>query len=296
MSEHQRKKNDLADALAALAAGEHTDEPVAGEGSGMGHAVNLGSTPPAAPPPGRRAGPQVPESGGVVQPPRSRAPVPRQAPMPGPTAAPRASAPTPRASTPAASKGTALPPPMRPASPNSKARPAGPPSAIPVPSGPSAAGPTPGRAPAPTTVRPPVAPPPPPPPPVELTPEEQALAQMAALEAEADAVAHVVEDDDTLNMPAPSAEAFAHRPASRAKKQLLARTVGFKQTMIPILLTAGVILIGVTVWSFVLGDESPLAQLAYVAFSLLGIGIVLLAFAVVTMLQVKHQIARIEAA
>src|SRR5438067_2506147 len=46
MSEEERKKDDLADALAALAAGEHPDEPV--EGSGIDahtHLEGVGETP-----------------------------------------------------------------------------------------------------------------------------------------------------------------------------------------------------------------------------------------------------------
>jgi hypothetical protein len=39
MSEEQQKKDAMADALSALAAGQHQEEPPAGSGSGMtGHA------------------------------------------------------------------------------------------------------------------------------------------------------------------------------------------------------------------------------------------------------------------
>jgi hypothetical protein len=127
----------------------------------------------------------------------------------------------------------------------------------------------------------------------ELTPEEQAMAHEAAIAAEAEAVAHIVEDDDTLNMPAPAPETFAYRPLpARPRKELLSRTVEFKQTLIPILLTLGVLFMGIATWSLVLGEESPVAGSALIPFSLLGMGAVMLLFAVLTMFQVRNQLAQ----
>lgn len=115
--------------------------------------------------------------------------------------------------------------------------------------------------------------------------------------AEADAIAHVVEDDDTLNMPTPGPEAFApRRPVVRPKRELVSRTVGFKQTLIPILLSQGVLFPLIATYLLVLGEESPLAGHAWIPLSLLGIGLVLLLFAVVTMLQVRNQLAQMAAA
>ena len=115
--------------------------------------------------------------------------------------------------------------------------------------------------------------------------------------AEAEAIAHVVEDDDTLNMPAPGPEAFApRRPVARPKRELVSRTVGFKQTLIPILLSQGALLPLIATYLLVLGEESPLAGHAWIPLSLLGIGLVLLLFAVLTMLQVRHQLAQMAAA
>src|SRR5947208_896998 len=93
MSEEERKKDDLADALAALAAGEHPDEPV--EGSGIDahtHLEGVGETP---------SPPRTPAAGPV-----------------SPSAARPSGAPRPSTT-------------LRPASPHSKARPAAPDQAPP---------------------------------------------------------------------------------------------------------------------------------------------------------------------
>ncbi len=306
MSE-QKKKDDLADALAALAAGEHHEEPPA-SGSGIdsqaSDAVHLGGTPTPLPAKPQRPGPPAPRAAsGAPQPvARSGAPVPRQAAPPTPAQStlrtPPAPASIPR---PAAAQGPpasglrppapsakapvrppaapAVAAPMRPASPNSKVRPATPKPGVPA------------RAPAP--------PPPPIAPPVqqfvapEPPSEERIIDHEAEVEAEAQAIAHVVEDDDTLNMPAPSAEMLAHRPRPpRARGELLSRTVGFKQTLIPILLTMGVMLAGIAAWSFALGEESPVAAEGWITVAVLGIGAVMLVLAVITMLQVRSQLNR----
>jgi hypothetical protein len=140
---------------------------------------------------------------------------------------------------------------------------------------------------------------PPPPPPVEEfvapepSPEEQFIAHEAEVEAEAQAIARVVEDDDTLNLPAPSPEMLAHRPLPpRAKGELISRTVGFKQTLIPILLTMGVLMAGIAAWSFALGDESPVAAAAWIPMAVLGIAAVMLILAVITMFQVRSQLSK----
>lgn len=158
--------------------------------------------------------------------------------------------------------------------------------------------------------RPPVAPPPPAVEevPLEEAPVEEVLAQEfvaaepphaetpvdhdAEIAAEADAVAHVVEDDDTLNVPAPSEDVLLHRTprAPRAPRKLLSRSLFFKQTMIPILLTVGVILAGLGGWLMSMGEDSPLVNAVWIPIALLAFGGLMLIFAVVTMLQVKNQL------
>jgi hypothetical protein len=111
--------------------------------------------------------------------------------------------------------------------------------------------------------------------------------------AEADAIAHVVEDDDTLNMPAPGPEAFApRRPPVRPKRERVSRTVGFKQTLIPVLLSQGILLPLIAIYLLVLGEESPLAGHTWIPLSLLGVGLVLLLFWLITALQVRNQLAQ----
>jgi hypothetical protein len=128
----------------------------------------------------------------------------------------------------------------------------------------------------------------------ELTPEQQALAHDAEVAAEADAVGRVVEDDDTLNLPAPSPEMLAHRPAppKRPQRELLSRTVGFKQTLIPILFVMGILTAGLGAYSFVLGEESPIAAATWIPMVLIATGALLLLFLAVTMLQVHNQLKK----
>lgn len=139
--------------------------------------------------------------------------------------------------------------------------------------------------------------------PVEQAPVEELVTPEAAQEqapvdhdaeiaAEADAVAHVVEDDDTLNVPAPSEDVLLHRTPRppRAPRKLLSRSLFFKQTMIPILLTVGVILAGLGGWLMSMGEDSPLANAIWIPIALLAFGGLMLVFAVITMLQVKAQL------
>ena len=109
----------------------------------------------------------------------------------------------------------------------------------------------------------------------------------------ADAMAHIVEDDDTINMPTPTAEMIGYRrPAPPPRQRVhLSRTVGFKQTIIPTLLTLGVLLPALAGWSFALGEESPLVDEPWIPLTVLGIGVLMLISAVVTMFQVRHQLA-----
>jgi hypothetical protein len=53
----------------------------------------------------------------------------------------------------------------------------------------------------------------------------------------------------------------------------------------------GLLLPALALWSMILGDESPIATDQWIAYSLLGIGGVMLIFGVITMLQVRAQLA-----
>jgi hypothetical protein len=124
-------------------------------------------------------------------------------------------------------------------------------------------------------------------------PPEAPVDHDAEIAAEAEAVAHVVEDDDTLNLPAAPAESIGRvRRAPGGRRELMSRTVGFKQTLIPILLTMGVMLPALGGYCLALGDESPLVNAVWIPWALVGIGAVMLVFAGLTMLQVKHQLGQ----
>jgi len=61
--------------------------------------------------------------------------------------------------------------------------------------------------------------------------------------------------------------------------------------MIPSLLVLGILLPALAGWHFMLGEESPIAGNNWIAFVILSLGIVMLAFAILTMLQVRAQLA-----
>jgi hypothetical protein len=237
MSQGPKKdKDNLADKLAAFAAGEHPEDHPAGSGAEGHTQVNFGH---AAPRP---------------------APVPSPKPQP-PAKPPSAQRPTIPAR-PAAAPGTPPPAKVRESAPGT----------------------------------PPVASRQPEFPVVSDEPDADRDAAAAAHEAEiareADAVGRVVEDDDTLNLPAPSPDMLAHRrrAPSSIRRPVLARTVGFKQTLIPILLTLGLLLPGLAFWSFAMGEESPISAAPSIALALIATGVVMLVFAIITMVQVKHQL------
>ena len=206
-------KDKAADALTALAAGQHHEEPPQGSGVEAHAHVDLG-----------QAG--KPKSGPLPPPQSQAAGNVRPAAPPQPRAAPR----VPPA------------PPVRPISPTGD--------------------------------------------------DPAALAHAQEVAREAEAVAHIVEDDDTLNMPAPTPDMIAYRrPAPPPRKRVhLSRTLGFKQTIIPVLLTMGVLLPAIAGWNFALGEESPIADAPWIPLTLLGIGLIMLVLGVITMFQVKHQL------
>ena len=102
------------------------------------------------------------------------------------------------------------------------------------------------------------------------------------------------DDDDAMLAPAPDASAFAyHAPPSRSTGKKLAQSSEFKQTLIPILLTSGLLLIVFGLLKFILGPDSPYSNLpGWVIGMTCGMGALLLVFALFTMLQVKDQLSR----
>ena len=104
-------------------------------------------------------------------------------------------------------------------------------------------------------------------------------------------------DDDAVIVPAPSPEVFAPRPALRPPvRQHTVQTLAFKRTIIPILLTLGVLCPVLGLLGFFVASTSPLSVLRSAWFSVpfVLIGLLNLAFAYMTMMQVKHELARLQ--
>ena len=102
------------------------------------------------------------------------------------------------------------------------------------------------------------------------------------------------QDDDAMLAPAPDASDFVHRPPpSPSAPNRMAAGVAFKQTLIPILLTTGVLLIVFGSLKFILGAESAYAALpGWTLGVMFGFGSLMLAFGAFTMLQVREQLTR----
>ncbi len=264
----KRDNDDLADALSRMMSGEHEPEP---------------ETPdqPVVPPtkPARPARIQrVPESEQtrISDPPpsvanfRKPAPVSAAAPVPPPRAA-RPQAPTAPVTPPVAiPPSTPEPPPAPqapvPQAPAPRARPAAPRPA--APSSPNLTPPAPPPSPAGDDARP-----------NENLPDDEM---------------EIVDDGDAVIVPAPPPSVFAAKPkpaTPHAHRAAVLHTLGFKRTMVPILLTGGVLLPLFGALKFLRGDNSPFSGLpTWVMVLLLIAGAILLAFGVMNMLQIRQQL------
>jgi hypothetical protein len=212
--------------------------------------------------------------------------------------------------------GSVPPPPMQPSARSAQRPPTPPlfrsPSLVkpPAPPAPSADG---ARPPAPATPPRPAARPAPAKPPAPRPPRPDRPAAPAARvvpDAPEETVAPMVvngsiPDDDRLDLPAPTPDMLAHLPAP-AEHHLSAAAVaavvvphglGFRRTIIPVLLTCGVLLLVTAAVRWLGGDDSPFVALpAWVAAALAGAGVAFLAVAVLNVFQVREELARIAAA
>jgi hypothetical protein len=105
-------------------------------------------------------------------------------------------------------------------------------------------------------------------------------------------LANVIDDDDAVIVPAPGPAVFAHRPAPPAltKRVPLHARLGFRRTMIPILLTLGLALPVTAIWWMIQEDDSPIRELGWqFPVTLTVIGIVMLGLGILNMVQVKRQ-------
>jgi hypothetical protein len=105
-------------------------------------------------------------------------------------------------------------------------------------------------------------------------------------------------DDDEVIVPAPTPDVFAPRPAPQKPVGPPGiKGLGFRRTVIPILLTCGVLLIGIGLLKWLGGSESLFSEMALrVSATLCGAGVFLLLVAALNMMQVKAELAAAAAA
>lgn len=112
-------------------------------------------------------------------------------------------------------------------------------------------------------------------------------------EAGGDWIGPAPQDDDAMLAPAPDASVFATSSALYKPPARKAPTSDLKPTLIPILLTSGLLLIVFGCLKFILGPDSPYSNLpSWVIGMMFGMGALVLAFGAFTMLQVRDQLAR----
>ena len=105
-------------------------------------------------------------------------------------------------------------------------------------------------------------------------------------------MSEIVDDDDAVIVPAPEPEVFApHAPKAPAGAGGI-RSLAFRRTVIPILLTCGVLLIGIGSLRWVAGPDSVFAETSIpLSAALCGTGCFLLLVAMLNMLQVRGDLA-----
>ena len=98
-------------------------------------------------------------------------------------------------------------------------------------------------------------------------------------------------DDDTVSVPAPDVDVFLPRHAATHRAAVY-KTLEFSRTLIPVLLTCGVLLVALASARHLVGQDSPLTDLPpWLAPLLFLTGTVLLVLAVLNMLSVKRRMA-----
>lgn len=254
-----QNNDDLANLLGQMAEGHHEGDEPGQEAEHGADAVDLGASPTPPPTP---AAPVTP---------RMATPVPKPVPEPRPV-------PTPRAVQPSAPPRPAVAPPK-------------PPEPV-----------------APVVAPEPVAQEPEPEPVTSDAPPQAPEEEAVSADAHAAEVAHVAEvlehnempagfDDDQVIVPAPPTEALAHtHPPVRKVARPRAKTVSMKmkRTIIPIMLTLGVICLFLVALGLLSAKGSAFKDFASLgaALTFIPVGLVFLAGAVFTMFQVKQELAR----
>jgi hypothetical protein len=145
---------------------------------------------------------------------------------------------------------------------------------------------------APTLSSPPTSSPPP------GATDDHAGSEIAPLSSDGEEEHHHVtlDDDDAVIVPAPDLSAFAPRPHARrpvgvGRHAAIYQTIEFRRTIIPVLLTCGVLTTAFGSLKYALGEDSPLADLPrWLPIGLFITGAMLLGLAVVNMLSVRQQL------
>jgi hypothetical protein len=79
-------------------------------------------------------------------------------------------------------------------------------------------------------------------------------------------------------------------PAAKPKRRKSSSAAGFRRTMIPILLTTGVMLFVMAAARWIVPDDAPLAQMPVWSVAvLIFLGVVMLGLAVLNMMAVQHE-------
>lgn len=107
-----------------------------------------------------------------------------------------------------------------------------------------------------------------------------------------DPQARAIDEDDRVIVPAPSADVFRPRGLAASTSRAPGRALALRRTLIPILLTAGVILVALGLLRLLWQTDNPLAGLpAWLVAVMFVFALVLWGLAAVNMLAVKHQLA-----
>ncbi len=102
----------------------------------------------------------------------------------------------------------------------------------------------------------------------------------------------IIDDDDSVIVPAPSPDVFLHKaPAPRPAHGPVLQSLQLRRTLIPILLTNGVMLPVLGAAWFALGEDSRFRVVGpAVPITLIVVGVVLLGLGLLNVLQVRSQV------
>ncbi len=112
--------------------------------------------------------------------------------------------------------------------------------------------------------------------------------------------AEVIDDDDAVIVPAPDASVFIPRqkPVTSAEARAAVqrkKSLDYRRTLIPILLTSGTLMFAFGILKFLAGGDSTLQYLpSWIPVTLMCVGLLVLGVAGINMMSVKGQLAAIK--